>query len=207
MAKRVVDGWCIFQDALTRKGRYPKEKFDAFLRSARNYAEATRNDRLIQRDVAAIISGLGEQLRLERKRVPGQVLYEANHSNVYSFQGTIPILKVMSPQDFDPAPEMLPLHTPASANGRGSEEDELKLLGLKRLKSRLLGNWYAVLKRRSGTCGGGHRNQRTFPRSRLRDNNDLLTLNILTSLISGHRTAARSEAGQGFVCPAIPFRV
>jgi len=59
------------------KGRYPKEKFNAFLRCARHYVEATRGDRLIQRDVAAIINGLGEQLCLERNRVPGQVLYAA----------------------------------------------------------------------------------------------------------------------------------
>jgi hypothetical protein len=46
-----------------------------------------------------------------------------------------------------------------------------------------------------------------FPRSRLLDNNDLGTVNIQTSLFSVDRTAARSEAGRGFVCPAIHFLV
>jgi hypothetical protein len=90
LAKSVVDDWCIFQDALTDKRRYPKEKFDAFLRSAWTYAEATRNDRLIHRDAAAIINGLVEQLRLERKRVPGQVLDEADRLECLFFCGYDP---------------------------------------------------------------------------------------------------------------------
>jgi hypothetical protein len=35
-----------------------------------------------------------------------------------------------------------------------------------------------------------------FTRTRLRDNNELGMVNIPTSLASGHRTAARSEAGR-----------
>ena len=46
-----------------------------------------------------------------------------------------------------------------------------------------------------------------FPRMRLLDNNDLGTVNIQISLFNGDRTAARSEAGRGFVRPAIHFLV
>jgi hypothetical protein len=90
LAERVVDDWCTFQVVLSPKARYPREEFDAFLRSARNYVQATRNDRLIHRKVAAIISGLREQLELERKRVPGEVLYEADRLEVLFFSGYDP---------------------------------------------------------------------------------------------------------------------
>ena len=41
----------------------------------------------------------------------------------------------------------------------------------------------------------------SFPRRRLLDNNDLGTVNILTSLVSGYRTAARSEAARQICLP------
>jgi hypothetical protein len=47
----------------------------------------------------------------------------------------------------------------------------------------------------------------TVPITGLLDNNDLGTVNIQISLFGGDRTAARSEAGRGFVRPAIHFLV
>jgi hypothetical protein len=90
LAKRMVDDWFIFQDALREKGKYPKEKFDAFFRSARRYAEATRKHRLIHKEVAVIFNGLVQQLELERKRVPGQVLYDADRLECLFFCGYDP---------------------------------------------------------------------------------------------------------------------
>ena len=100
LAQKVVDEWCGFQIALSLKGRYPREKFDAFLRAARQFAEATRADRLVHRDVAAIIHGLGEQLRLERKRAPGPVLYEADRLECLFFAGYDPHLEGDEPPDY-----------------------------------------------------------------------------------------------------------
>ena len=79
LATAVLDRWCSFQDALAgAKRRHPLPDFLSFADAARRYFEATRRDQLVRRDVAAAINGLTEFLRLERKRVPGRVLSEAD---------------------------------------------------------------------------------------------------------------------------------
>lgn len=90
LAKKVVEDWYDFQNTLRDKRKYPTEKFNAIFHSARNYAEVTRRHRLIHRDVAKIINGLVEQLEHERKRVPGQVLYDADRLDCLFFCGYDP---------------------------------------------------------------------------------------------------------------------
>jgi hypothetical protein len=87
---KVVDDLYDFQDALMEKGKYPKEKFNAFFHSAWTYAEGTRRQRLIHREVAKIINGLVEKLEQERKRVPGQALYDADRLDCLFFCGYDP---------------------------------------------------------------------------------------------------------------------
>ena len=78
-ATRVVDLWCSFQLALTEsKRKYPVQQFFSFASAVRKYTELTRRDRLVRRDVAVAMNGLLQSLELERKRVPGEILYEAD---------------------------------------------------------------------------------------------------------------------------------
>lgn len=78
LATRVVDLWCSFQLALTEsKRKYPVQQFFSFASAVRQYTELTRRDRLVRRDVAMVMNGLRQSLELERKRVPGEILYEA----------------------------------------------------------------------------------------------------------------------------------
>ena len=86
----VLDRWCSFQDALGVKRRYPLQDFLSFADAARRYVEATRHDQLVRRDVANAINGLTEYLRLERNRVPGRVLYEADRLECLFFGGFDP---------------------------------------------------------------------------------------------------------------------
>ena len=79
LAAEVVNLWCSFQEALAgTKRKYPTQEFLSFAEAARRYIDLTREDRLVQRDVAEAMNGLTEFLRLDRKRVPGSVLYEAD---------------------------------------------------------------------------------------------------------------------------------
>jgi hypothetical protein len=79
VAKSVVDRWCSFHEALGgTKRKYPTPEFLSFAEAARSYIDLTRHDQLIHRDVANAINGLTEFLRLERKRVPGRILSEAD---------------------------------------------------------------------------------------------------------------------------------
>ena len=84
VAKAVVDRWCTFQEALGgTKQKYPT-------RAARSHIDLTRHDQLIHRDVANAINGLTEFLRLERKRVPGRILSEADRLECLFFGGFDP---------------------------------------------------------------------------------------------------------------------
>ena len=79
LATAVVDRWCSFQEALGgTKRKYPTQEFLSFAEAARSSIDLTRHDQLIHRDVANAINSLIEFLRLERKRVPGRILSDAD---------------------------------------------------------------------------------------------------------------------------------
>ena len=90
MAKKVIDDWCDFGLAFTDKGKYPREAFYAFFKSAWAYAEATRRHRLIHRNVAHIINGLTETIECGRKRVPDKIIYDADRLECLFFCGYDP---------------------------------------------------------------------------------------------------------------------
>ena len=87
-AARAMECWVAFQESLSSdKRRYPIQKFQAFWAYARQYAELTCSDPLIHRDVAGAVNGLLDFLRLERKRVPGDVLRDADRLECIIFRG------------------------------------------------------------------------------------------------------------------------
>ena len=91
LAKTVVDRWCCFQKALCEtKRKYPTQEFLSFAEAARSYIDLTRHNQLIHRDVAKAINGLTEFLQLERKRVPGRILSEADRLECLLFDGFDP---------------------------------------------------------------------------------------------------------------------
>jgi hypothetical protein len=91
LATRVVDLWCSFRVALTEsKRKYPIQQFFTFASAVRQYTESTRRDRLVRRDVAVVMNGLLQSLELERKRVPGEILYEADRLESLFFAGYDP---------------------------------------------------------------------------------------------------------------------
>jgi len=94
LATAVVDRWSSFQDALAGAKRgYPLQAFLSFADAARRYIEVPRHDALVRRDVANAINGLAEFLHLERKRVPGRVLSEADRRECLFFRGFDPHFK------------------------------------------------------------------------------------------------------------------
>ncbi len=86
-----MERWVAFQESLcSDKRRYPIQQFQAFWASARQYAELTRSDPLIHRDVAEAVNGLLDFLKLERKRVTGDVLRDADRLECILFGGYDP---------------------------------------------------------------------------------------------------------------------
>ena len=90
-ATMVVDLWCSFRVALTEsKRKYAMQEFFSFAAAARRYIDLTRRDQLVRRDVVVVMNGLIQSLQLERKRVPGEVLYEADRLESLFFAGYDP---------------------------------------------------------------------------------------------------------------------
>ena len=90
LAKEVVELLISFKMALSNKRKYPMAEFNSFVAAAKRYIEALGKDPLIHRGVVSAISGLREFLEIERRRVPGEVLYEADRLECLFFAGYDP---------------------------------------------------------------------------------------------------------------------
>ena len=86
-----MECWAAFHESLSSdKRKYPIQQFQAFWTATKGYAELTRSDSLIHRSVASSVNGLVDFLRLERKRVPGDVLRDADRLICIVFSGYDP---------------------------------------------------------------------------------------------------------------------
>jgi hypothetical protein len=78
LAAEAMECWADFQEGLSSdKRKYPVQQFRAFWAVTKRYAELTRSDPLIHRSVAGAVNELLDFLEVERKRVPGDVLRDA----------------------------------------------------------------------------------------------------------------------------------
>ena len=85
-AAEVVERRVEFESAL-RKRKYPMQEFNTFLRAVRHYMEMTQGDTMVHKSVVRSVNGLREFLEVERKRVPGNVLFEADRLECQFFEG------------------------------------------------------------------------------------------------------------------------
>ena len=90
LAQQVADLRVTFDIALSNKRKYPVKEFKAFVRSARRYIEMTAGDAMIHKSVAQAVNGLREFLQVERKRIPGDILFEADRLEFQLFAGYDP---------------------------------------------------------------------------------------------------------------------
>lgn len=61
----------------------------------------TANDPMIHKSVARAVNGLREFLEVERKRIPGDILFEADRLECSFSTATIQSLKVVNLRDFE----------------------------------------------------------------------------------------------------------
>jgi hypothetical protein len=87
LAAEVQERWIEFQIALSDKRKYPVQQFRQFWEAGRRYAELTKRDALIHRTVVSAVNGLTEFLMAERKRVPEQVVQDAQRLESLVFSG------------------------------------------------------------------------------------------------------------------------
>ena len=81
-SRQVTDLRITFDMALSNKRKYPVAEFKAFVQSARRSIEITAGDPMIHKSVARAVNGLREFLEVERKRIPGDILFEADRLRV-----------------------------------------------------------------------------------------------------------------------------
>jgi hypothetical protein len=96
-ANDVAGQRAIFGLALSDKRKYPVQEFRAFVQATRRYIEITQDHPLIHRSVASAVNGLREYLAVERKRVPGDVLFEADRLECQLFAGYDPSFEGAEP--------------------------------------------------------------------------------------------------------------
>jgi hypothetical protein len=87
LAAEVGDRWVDFQMALSDKRKYPVQPFRQFWEVGRRYAELTKRDPLIHRSVVNAVNGLTDFVMAERKRVPEQVVRDAQRLESLVFDG------------------------------------------------------------------------------------------------------------------------
>ena len=91
LAAEAMDRWEDFQESLSsEKRRYPIEQFRAFWSAATRYAKLTKSDSLIHKNLAAVVNGLVDFLGAERKRVPGDILRDAERLECLLFSAYDP---------------------------------------------------------------------------------------------------------------------
>jgi hypothetical protein len=78
VAQQVVELRVAFDLGLSNKRTYPVREFQAFVKMARRYIAMTASDSMMPKSVAHAINGLREFLAAERKRVPGDIIFEAD---------------------------------------------------------------------------------------------------------------------------------
>jgi hypothetical protein len=90
-AAEAIDRWVDFQESLSsEKRKYPIQQFQAFWSATERYAKLTKADALIHKSVAAAVNGLVDFLCAERKRIPNDVLRDAERLECLLFSGYDP---------------------------------------------------------------------------------------------------------------------
>ena len=98
LVEEVTDLWVAFQEALSSaKRKYPVGQFQAFWSAAKRYAELTNSDSLLHKSVATVVNGLVDFIGAERKRVPGDVLRDAERLECLLFAGYDPYFEAERP--------------------------------------------------------------------------------------------------------------
>ena len=90
LARQVADLRTAFDLALSDKRKYPVAEFNAFVESVRRYIKITAGDSIVHKSVVQAVNGLREFLQAERKRIPGNILFEADRLECQFFDGYDP---------------------------------------------------------------------------------------------------------------------
>jgi hypothetical protein len=98
-AEAVEKQWGAFEIACSEKQKFPMQEFKAFVQAAQLYIEMMKDDLLIHRVVAASLNDLRWHLDMQKKPVPGDVLYETDRLESQLYAGYDPHFEGSEPPD------------------------------------------------------------------------------------------------------------
>src|ERR1700745_661162 len=107
LAREVADLRIAFDLALCNKRKYPVAEFNAFVESARRYIKMTAADSMVHKSVVQAVNGLREFLQVERKRIPGNILFEADRLECQFSLATILLSMATSLPGYEPGNQLL----------------------------------------------------------------------------------------------------
>ncbi len=90
LANAVLDAHVDLEQAPGDSRAFPRKQFDRFFKLVTRYVEEIGDSALVHRRVAGVLNGFTECLRLQRKRLPGDVLYQADRLECIFFSGYDP---------------------------------------------------------------------------------------------------------------------
>jgi hypothetical protein len=100
LAAEATDRWEEFQHGLSsEKRKYPIQQFQAFWSATKRDPELTKPDPLIHKSVATAGNGLVDYLGAERKRIPGDILRDAERLECLLFGGYDPYFESDEPPE------------------------------------------------------------------------------------------------------------
>jgi hypothetical protein len=97
LAAEIERRWADFQDGLSDKRRYPLSQFKALWEATRDYAVLTKHDRLIHRSVVTAVHGFRQFVGAERKRIPSNIIADADRLESLLFSGYDPYFEGHEP--------------------------------------------------------------------------------------------------------------
>jgi hypothetical protein len=90
LAEEAMGFWHDFQAALSPKKKFPMQQFRAFWKSAKRYAEYTKSDSEIHRELASAVHELVTTIGWAGKSVQDGVLWEIQRLECLVFDGYDP---------------------------------------------------------------------------------------------------------------------
>jgi hypothetical protein len=86
----ILERWGSLVSALDGKGRFPVEQFRSLAEPLWEYVELTKDDCLVDREMAGVLHALEFELELSDREVPGEIRYEAERLERLFFAGYDP---------------------------------------------------------------------------------------------------------------------
>jgi hypothetical protein len=90
LAEDVMDAYAKFGMGFHGKGRFPDSQFEAFFDAVVRYVEATKDAKMIHRNIASVVSGLTEILSSQSSRAPDEAIADADRPECMLFSGYDP---------------------------------------------------------------------------------------------------------------------